>query len=90
MSSKSNSQYDREVYMVEQGGELPEKIVEEIQQDAEEEIACAERLAREPDKGNEHNGLQDDSGGSEDEHRDGFPSRRHHPKYDSRCRTYRE
>jgi hypothetical protein len=31
--------------MVEQGGELPEKTIEELQREAEEEIAHAERLA---------------------------------------------
>jgi hypothetical protein len=36
--------------MVEQGGELSEKTAEEIQRDAEEEIARIERLARELDK----------------------------------------
>jgi hypothetical protein len=46
----SDSEYGREVYMVEQGGELPEKTTEEPQQEAEEEIARAERLARELDK----------------------------------------
>jgi hypothetical protein len=39
--------YGREVYMVEQGGELSEKAIEEIQWEAEEEIARAEHLARE-------------------------------------------
>jgi hypothetical protein len=38
-SSKSDSKYDREVYMVEQGGELPEKAIKEIQREDEEEIA---------------------------------------------------
>jgi hypothetical protein len=32
-----------------------------------------------------HNGLQDDSGASEDEPRDGAPVRRHHLKFNSRC-----
>jgi hypothetical protein len=41
-SSGSNSEYEREVYMVEQGGELPEKTIEELQWEAEEEIACVE------------------------------------------------
>jgi hypothetical protein len=40
-----DSKYRREVYMVEQGGELPEKTIEELQREAEEEIAHAERLA---------------------------------------------
>jgi hypothetical protein len=43
--SGSNSKYRREVYMVEQGGELPEKTIEELQLEAEEEIAREERLA---------------------------------------------
>jgi hypothetical protein len=32
----SNSKYGREVYMVEQGGELPKKTTEELQREAEE------------------------------------------------------
>jgi hypothetical protein len=36
--------------MVEQGGEFLEKTTEELQQEAEEKIACAERLARELNK----------------------------------------
>jgi hypothetical protein len=40
-SSESNSEYGREVYMVEQGGGLPEKTTKEIQWEAEEGIACA-------------------------------------------------
>jgi hypothetical protein len=43
--------------MVEQGGELPEKTAEELQQEAEEDIACAERLAQELDKTKGNNGL---------------------------------
>jgi hypothetical protein len=70
-SSGSDSEYGREVYMVEQGGELPDKTTEELQREADEEIACAERLARELDKRKGHNGLHDDLGGSEDEHLDG-------------------
>jgi hypothetical protein len=69
--------------MVEQGGELPEKTTEELQREAEEEIARDEQLARELDKRKGHNGLQDDSGGSEDEHSDRAPTRRHHPKFNS-------
>jgi hypothetical protein len=41
------------------------------------------RLAREAERGKRHNGLQDDSGASEDEPRDGAPTRRHHPKFNS-------
>jgi hypothetical protein len=48
--------------MGEQGGELPEKTTEELQREAEEEIAHVERLARELDKRKGHNGLQDGTG----------------------------
>jgi hypothetical protein len=41
-SSRSDSKYGREVYMVEQGGELHKNTIEEVQREAEEEIACAE------------------------------------------------
>jgi hypothetical protein len=44
LSSGSDSKYDREVYMVEQGGELPEKTTKELQWEAEEEIACHTRF----------------------------------------------
>jgi hypothetical protein len=64
LSLGSDSEYGREVYMVEQGGELPDKTTEQLQWEAEEEIARAERLARELDKMKGHNGLQDDSEGS--------------------------
>jgi hypothetical protein len=43
--------------MVEHGGEQPEKTAEEIQREAEEQIARARRLARELDKRKGHNGL---------------------------------
>jgi hypothetical protein len=85
-SSELDSEYGIEVYMVEQGGELPEKTTEELQRKAEEEIARAERLARELDKRKGHNGLQDDSGGL-NERPDGAATRRHHPKFNSRCNT---
>jgi hypothetical protein len=62
----------------------PEKSVEEIAREAEEEIAWAVRLAQ---MGKKHNGLQDDSGSSGDEPRDGVPSRRHHPKFNARFPT---
>jgi hypothetical protein len=75
--------------MVEQGGELPEKATEEIQWEAKEEIARAERLAMELDRRKGHNGMQDDSEASEDEHLDGAPTRRHHPMFNSRCNTDR-
>jgi hypothetical protein len=38
----SDSKYGREVYMVEHGGELLQKMTEELQWEAEEEIAQAE------------------------------------------------
>jgi hypothetical protein len=79
-SSESDSEYGREVYMVEQGGELPEKTIEEIQQEVEEEIARVVRWTKELDKRKGHNDMQDDSKASEDEHPDGAPTRRHHPK----------
>jgi hypothetical protein len=53
----SDSEYGREVYMVEQGGELPEKTTKELQREAEEDIARAVRLAWELDKRKGHNGL---------------------------------
>jgi hypothetical protein len=59
--------------MVEQGGELSEKTTEEIQCEAEEEIANVECLARELDKRKGHYGL----------HPDGAPTRWHHPKFNS-------
>jgi hypothetical protein len=83
LSLESDSEYGEEVYMVGQGCQPPEKTTKEIQREAEEEIARAERLARELDKRKGHNGLQDDSEGSEDEHRDGAPLGRHHPKFNS-------
>jgi hypothetical protein len=78
-----NYEYGREVYMVAQDGELPEKSTEEHQWEVDEEIACAERLAWELDKWKGHNGMQDDSRASEDERPDGAPTRRHHPKFNS-------
>jgi hypothetical protein len=80
----SDSEGGGEVYMV-QNGEVPqEKTVEEIQLEAEEEIAHAACLAWEATKGKRHNGLQDHSGASDDEPRDGAPMRRHHLKFNSR------
>jgi hypothetical protein len=81
--SGSNSEYGREVYLVAQDGELPEETTEEHQQEVDKEIACAERLAQELNKRKGHNGMQDDSGASEDERPDGAPTRRHHPKFNS-------
>jgi hypothetical protein len=69
--------------MVEQGGELLEKTTEELQWEAKEEIARAERLTWELDKSKGHNSLHDDSGGSEDERKNGAPTRRHHPEFNS-------
>jgi hypothetical protein len=85
-----DSKYSSEVYMVEQGGEPLKKTAKEIQQEAEEEIPRAERLARELDKRKGHNSLQDDSGGSEDEHPDRAPIRRHHPKFNSQHNVDRD
>jgi hypothetical protein len=76
--------------MVGQGEEPPEKTIEEIQREAEEEIARATRLARDAKRGRRHNGLQDDSRVSDDEPRDGAPFRRHHPKFNSRLPTDRD
>jgi hypothetical protein len=71
-----------------------EKTTKEIQQEDEEEIACAAHLAREldqaRDRGKRHNGLQDDSGASDDEPKDGAPTRRHHPKFNSERPTNRD
>jgi hypothetical protein len=41
-SSGSDSEYGRGIYMLTQDGELPEKTTEELQWEAEEEIARAE------------------------------------------------
>jgi hypothetical protein len=49
LSPESDSECGREVYMVGNGEEPPEKTTEEIQQKAEDEIAHAARLARELD-----------------------------------------
>jgi acylphosphatase len=56
-SQESDSKGDIEVYMVGNREELLEKIVEEIQQEADEEIAHTARLAREAKGGKRHNGL---------------------------------
>jgi hypothetical protein len=81
--SGCNNEYGREVYMVAQDGVLPEKTTEEHQWEVDEEIARTERLAQELDKRKGHNGMQDDSGASQDERPDGAPTRRHHPKFNS-------
>jgi hypothetical protein len=89
-SPESDSKGGREVYMVGNGEELLDKTIEEIQWEAKEEIACSTHLARDAKRGKRHNGLQDDSGASEDEPRDGAPMRRHHPKFNSRHPADRE
>jgi hypothetical protein len=65
-SEESDSEGGGKVYMVGNGEEPPEKAVEEIQWEAEEEIAHAARLAREAERGKRHNGLQDDLGALDD------------------------
>jgi hypothetical protein len=88
-SSEPDSENDSEVCMVSQGETPPTKTTEEIQREAEEEMVRAAHLARELDKRKGHNGLLDDSGASKDEPRDGALPRRHHPKFNSWCRTDR-
>jgi hypothetical protein len=83
-SLESNSEGGREVYMVENREELPDKTIEEIQWETDVELARAARLAREAERGKRHNRLQDDSGPSVDEPGDGAPMRRHHLKFNSR------
>jgi hypothetical protein len=82
--SKSDSEGGREVYMVENGEDLLNKTVEEIQRETDIELARAARLAKEAKRGKKHNGMQDDLGVLEDEPRDGPPARRQHPKFNSR------
>jgi hypothetical protein len=69
--------------MVGNGEELPVKTIGEIQCEADEEIARVACLAREAERGKRHNSLQDDSGASDDEPRDGTPMKRKHPKFNS-------
>jgi hypothetical protein len=69
--------------MVGNGEELPDKMVEEIQQETDIELARATRLSREAERGKKHNIIQDDSGVLEDEPGEGAPARRHHPKFNS-------
>jgi hypothetical protein len=71
--------------MVGQGDPSLANTTEEIQREAEEEMARVAHLARELDKRKGYNNLQDDSRASEDEPRDGAPSRRHHLKFNSHC-----
>jgi hypothetical protein len=70
--------------------ELPEKTVEEIQREADEEIARTAHLAREAERGKRHHDLQDDLGASNDEPRDTAPMRRHHPTFNSWCPADRD
>jgi hypothetical protein len=87
--SESDSEKGVEVYMVGQGDPPPAKTTEEINWEAEEEMAQATRLARELDKRKGHNGLQNDFGALEDETGDVAPSRRHHRKFNSWCHADR-
>jgi hypothetical protein len=82
--SESDFEDDIEVYMVGQGDQPPERTAEEIQRETEEEFTRAAPLARDAERGKRHNGLWDDSGVSNDELRDGAPTRRCHPKFKSR------
>jgi hypothetical protein len=79
----SDVERDREVFMAAQGEHPTEKTMEEIAREVEEELARVAQLARDADKGKSHNGLQDDSGSSNDEARDGAPLRRHQLKFNS-------
>jgi hypothetical protein len=81
------TQGGREVDMVGNGEDLPKKTIEEIQREADEEIAHATYLAREAQRGTRHNDPQDDLGSSDDEPRDNAPVRRHHQKFNSQCPT---
>jgi hypothetical protein len=86
-SLESDSEGGREVYMVGNREELLKKTTEEIQQEAEEEIACVARLPGQLDQARyrekRHNGLHDNLGVSDDKPRAGAPTRRHHPKSNS-------
>jgi hypothetical protein len=79
----SDSESDREVFMAGHGEHPVEKTMEEITREAEEELARAAQLASDVDKGKRHDDLQDNSRLSNDEPRDGAPSRRHHLKFNS-------
>jgi hypothetical protein len=89
-SSESDFEGSVEVYMVGNREELPDKSIEEIQRETNEEFTCVARLAREAERGKRHNNQRDDSGTLEDEPRDGAPVRRHHPKFNSRCNADRD
>jgi hypothetical protein len=82
-SPESNSKGGREVYMVGNREEFPDKMVKEIQWETDIELARATFLAREAERVKRHNDMQEESGASEDEPRDGAPTRRHHPKFNS-------
>jgi hypothetical protein len=56
-SLESDSEGGREVFMVRNGEELPDKTVKEIQWEAEEEIARVAHLARDTERGKRHNNL---------------------------------
>jgi hypothetical protein len=83
-SQESDSEGGGKVNMVGNREELPEKKVEEIRWEVDEEIFCVDHLASEDERGKRDNGLQDDLGASDDEPRDGAPARRHHLKFNSR------
>jgi hypothetical protein len=70
----------------------PNKMEEEIVQEAEVKLARATRLAREADKvaGKRHRGRQDDSGTSEDEGENGVTYKGHHPKFNRQCLASRD
>jgi hypothetical protein len=79
---ESDFEGNREVFMVGEGEQPPKKTIEEIAREAKEEITLVAHLAR---TGKRHNDLQDDSGSSGDEPRNGAPSRRHHLKFNPQC-----
>jgi ABC-type Zn2+ transport system substrate-binding protein/surface adhesin len=81
---ESNFEGGLEVYMVGNGEELLDKTIEEIHQESAIELARAARLARDAERGKRHNGMQDDSGESEDKPGDGAATRRHHLNFNSR------
>jgi hypothetical protein len=56
-SLDSDSEGGGEVYMVGNGEEFPNKMVEEIQREAKEEITRVKCLARETERRKRHNGL---------------------------------
>jgi hypothetical protein len=76
---ESDSEGDKEVYMVGNGEELLDKSFEEAQRDTN--IDHVARLAREVERGKRQNGMHEDLGVSEDEPRDGALMREHHPKF---------